>query len=101
MSDPVLGNFTYPAVKTGIIEESPGVKTSKRFWGSILLGVGGLLIVALGVYSIFKTAADPDTVKSCGIALIVVGGGLLGITVFEGISEVIGKLLARKIGGAS
>jgi hypothetical protein len=87
--------------RVGIIEESPGVKSSKRFWGSILLAAGGLLILALGIYSFFHVAADPETVKGCGIALIVVGGGLLGITVFEGISDAIGKAVARRVSNAS
>lgn len=97
MSDPVLRD-PVPAgpQKTGIIEESPGVKSSKRFWGSVLLSAGGALIIALGVFSFFRQAADPETVRSCGVALIIVGGSLLGITVFEGISEAIGKSVGRR-----
>jgi hypothetical protein len=60
-------------------------KSSKRLVGSISFAVGGLLLVALGVVSFFKVAADPGTILTVGQAFLVAGAGLLGIGVLDGI----------------
>ena len=85
MSDPVLGNFTQPAVTTGYLEESPGVKSSKRLWGTILLSLGAAIMVAVAVVSLAFVNNETGGAVSAGTALMVTGGGLLGLGVLEGL----------------
>ncbi len=40
------------------LEDAKGNKSSKRLWGSIILGIGTLFSVVLFVYSLSKGAAD-------------------------------------------
>jgi hypothetical protein len=65
-------------------EESPGVASSKRVAGLFLVALGGILLLGLGVYSIFAKSADGPMAFQCGMALSIVGGSLLGVTIFEG-----------------
>ena len=72
---------------TGLLEESPGVKSSKRMFGAILIGAGGLLLTAIGTAAIFVVVKDPATALDAGKSLVIVGASLLGIGVLEGIAK--------------
>ena len=75
-----------------ITQDINGKQSSKRTAGLIILGLGVLLILAIGVYSFFAVLKDPVTSFNCAIALLTAGGGLLGIT----IGEYIGTLIKKK-----
>lgn len=79
MSDPVQA--------TGYLEESPGVKSSKRLWGTILLSLGAAIMVAIAVASIALGNNETGGAIAAGTSLMVAGGGLLGIGVLEGIGQ--------------
>jgi len=72
---------------TGLLEESPGVQSSKRTFGAILIGAGGLLLLAVGVAAMFRVVVDPVTALDAGKTLVIVGASLLGIGVLEGIAK--------------
>ena len=69
---------------TQVHEESPGVTSSKRVAGLLLVGLGGLLLLTLGAFSFFAKAVDGPMAFQCGMALAIIGGALLGVTIFEG-----------------
>jgi hypothetical protein len=62
-------------------------KSSKRLIGAIAFGAGGLLTIALGVYSFFAVAADPSTIITVGNSLVFTGAGLLGLGLVEGLRK--------------
>ena len=70
-----------------ILKDSNDKKSSKRISGLSLIGSGGLLILALGIVAMFKIVADAPTTITCGKTLIIVGAGLLGVGVVEGITK--------------
>lgn len=72
---------------TGIIEESPGVKSSKRLMGVVLVSSGAALLVAIGVVAIFRSVTDSAAALDAGKALIWTGAALLGVGVLEGIGS--------------
>lgn len=65
------------------LEDANGNKSSKRLWGSIVLGIGILFSVVLFIYSLSKGAADAATALGIINMFLISGGGLLGIGVFE------------------
>jgi len=73
--------------KTGALEESPGVISSKRLFGAILISIGGAFLLAIGIAAMFIEVKDPDTALSAGQVLIITGAALLGVTVLEGIAR--------------
>jgi hypothetical protein len=77
---------------TGIIEEAPGVKSSKRFAGIALVGLGAGLLLALGIIAMFRveTMTNATIAITAGTTLVGIGAGLLGVTVLEGIGQKIG-----------
>jgi len=90
MSDPStdrLGPPPSPAPPTRLLEESPGVTSSKRVFGAVLISAGGALLSVIGVVAIFAVVKDPDTALECGKALIKTGAVLLGVCVLEGIGR--------------
>lgn len=70
-------------VKTGILEESPGVLSSKRVMGAALIVAGSLLLLAVGVVAIFRQVADARTVIAVGQTLVISGAGILGVTALQ------------------
>jgi hypothetical protein len=92
---------TPEAPATGYLEESPGVKSSKRFWGTMLLSLGALVLIGVAIASLVWARNDTSAALSAGITLMVAGGSLLGITVFDGLGESIGRFIGTHAGGAS
>ena len=79
---------------TNMLEESPGVKSSKRLAGMILIATGCLLLVAVGIVALISIVpmVNAGIAISAGTTLVGIGSALLGVTVFEGIG--------KKLGGA-
>ena len=65
------------------LQDSFGNKSSKRLWGSIVLGLGITMGVGLFVHSLFEVAADPKTAYGIIEAFFWGGCALLGIGVGE------------------
>jgi len=75
------------------LENTNGEKSSKRLWGSILIGVGVEMKFVLFHYGLFWTEKAPasplfDNLDSCANWMITVGSSLLGI----GVIELFGKI---------
>jgi hypothetical protein len=66
-----------------LLEDCNGNKSSKRLLGATLLCTGILFSILLFAFSLFKSAADASTAMSVINVLLLSGGGLLGIGVFE------------------
>ncbi len=65
------------------LQDSKGNKSSKRLWGSILLGSGIIFSIILFAYSLYQGAADAPTALGIINMFLIAGGSLLGIGVFE------------------
>jgi len=65
------------------LQDTTGNKSSKRLWGSILLGTGILFSSILFAYSLFKGASDASTALGIINIFLIAGGSLLGVGVFE------------------
>ncbi len=65
------------------LEDSKGNQSSKRLWGSILLGIGIAFSAILFVYSLRTGAKDAPTALGIINMFLIAGSGLLGIGVFE------------------
>lgn len=75
-------------------EESPGVMSSKRVWGTIMLTLG--CMVGLGsVILSYVTGTDSKIAIDVMNTFIVGGSALLGITVLEGIPSAIAKRVSQ------
>jgi len=68
---------------SGILKDQNGNDSSKRIAGFIISGVGLIGLVAIGVLSMFRKIEDPGTAMEAFKTILIVGGGLLGIGVFE------------------
>ncbi|MBL8965401.1 MAG: hypothetical protein JNG85_00250 [Spirochaetaceae bacterium] len=78
---------------TGPLEESPGVKSSKRIAGAVLVAAGSLLLVAAGTVALF----NPEPMPNASVA-IAAGSWLVG----AGVSVLVGGTAAEslaKLGG--
>lgn len=65
------------------LEDSNGNKSSKRLWGSILLGMGIIFAATLFIYSLRTGAKDAATALGIINIFLISGSGLLGIGAFE------------------
>lgn len=65
------------------LEDQSGNKSSKRLWGSVMLGLGLCFSIVLFFYSLYQIAADSSTALNIIEALILSGTSLLGIGVIE------------------
>jgi hypothetical protein len=65
------------------LQDSKGNKSSKRLWGSVLLGAGIIFSTILFSYSLYQGAADAATALGIINMFLIAGGSLLGIGVFE------------------
>ena len=70
-------------MKNNFLQDSKGNKSSKRLWGSVLLGIGILFSTILFACSLYKGAEDATTALGIINMFLISGGGLLGIGVFE------------------
>ena len=69
--------------KSGILKDQNGNTSSKRVAGFIISGVGLLGIIFLGILSMYQKIEDPGTAMEAFKTILIVGGGLLGVSVFE------------------
>ena len=69
--------------KSGILKDQNGNDSSKRLAGFIISGAGLVALLTLGVVSMFHKIEDPGTAMEAFKTILIVGGGLLGIGVFE------------------
>lgn len=71
--------------KTGMLEESPGVLSSKRTAGISLISAGAGLLLTVGLIAIFRQEPMPNAsiTITAGTSLIAVGGAILGVTALE------------------
>jgi VIT1/CCC1 family predicted Fe2+/Mn2+ transporter len=66
------------------LRDSFGQRSSKRVWGSIIVGFGSMAGVCLFIVSVFfGGAGDPATAISIINSFLLFGGSLLGIGVIE------------------
>lgn len=66
------------------LRDSFGNKSSKRIWGSIIIGFGAIAGICLFIISVFfGGASDPATATSIINSFLLFGGSLLGIGVIE------------------
>ena len=66
------------------LRDSFGNKSSKRIWGSIIIGIGAIAGICLFIISVFfGGAGDPATAISIINSFLLFGGSLLGIGVIE------------------
>jgi hypothetical protein len=65
------------------LEDASGNKSSKRLWGSIILGIGILFSAILFFYSLKIGAKDAATALGIINMFLIAGSSLLGIGVFE------------------
>lgn len=75
--------------KTGITEESPGVRSSKRVVGICATALGGALLTTLFFFGVFRTTPITNSAVSIDAATTLFYGGLalLGITVAEAFAQ--------------
>ena len=66
-----------------LLQDKNGNTSSKRVAGFIISGVGLALLLFIGIMSIYKPIVDPGTAMEAGKTILIVGGGLLGVGVFE------------------
>jgi hypothetical protein len=66
-----------------ILKDQNGNTSSKRVAGFIIAGIGLAGLVVLGVVSMFQKIEDPGTAMESFKTILIVGGGLLGVGVFE------------------
>ena len=66
-----------------ILQDQNGNSSSKRLAGFIISGVGLSMLISIGIVSMFKVIADPSTAMEAGKTILIVGGSLLGVSVFE------------------
>jgi hypothetical protein len=67
----------------GFLRDSDGNKSSKRLWGTILLGVGSIMASSLFIFALYRTIGDSNTCLSVLQYLFISGASLLGIGVAE------------------
>lgn len=66
-----------------LLQDKDGNTSSKRVAGFIISGVGLIALLTLGVVSMFQKIEDPGTAMESFKTILIVGGGLLGVGVFE------------------
>ena len=65
------------------LQDNHGNKSSKRLWGSIILGIAVVMAIVLFGYILYQIVADASTAKSIIDMFLITGGSLLGIGVLE------------------
>ena len=69
--------------QTGFLQDSRGNSSSKRLWGSIILGLGVFMGVNLFYFAVFGKVNDSHTALIVVEAFLAAGSALLGFGVFE------------------
>lgn len=69
------------------LQDTSGNKSSKRLWGSVLLGTAIVLSTAVVITSVYVGNRIDDNVVSILDGFLITGGGLLSF----GVVEVFGK----------
>jgi hypothetical protein len=70
-------------MKKDLLKDSSGKPSSKRIWGSILLGSGLTFAAILFGFSLTEGAVDAPTAQGVINMFLIAGSSLLGIGVFE------------------
>lgn len=65
------------------LQDNQGNNSSKRLWGSIILGLGVFLGLNLFYFSLFVTVKDSSVALRVVEAFLAAGSALLGFGVFE------------------
>ena len=71
------------SAKTKWYEESPGVVSSKRLMGGIVLATGMAMKVSLFLFAVFGEINDPATATAQADSLVYAGAALLGLTIID------------------
>ena len=66
-----------------MFKDQSGKMSGKRIAGAVIAGIGLGLLIFLGISAMFTEIKDPETAKDAFSSILYVGGGLLGISVFE------------------
>ncbi len=66
-----------------LLQDKDGNTSSKRVAGFIISGIGLIALLVLGIISMFYKIEDPGTAMEAFKTILIVGGGLLGVGVFE------------------
>jgi len=66
-----------------LLQDKEGNTSSKRVAGFIISGIGLTGLVTLGIVSMVQVIGDPGTAMEAFKTILIVGGGLLGVGVFE------------------
>ncbi len=66
-----------------LLEDKDGNISSKRVAGYVIAGTGLVLLLVVGILSIWKKIVDPSTAMEVGKTILIVGCGLLGVGVVE------------------
>lgn len=66
-----------------LFQDKEGNTSSKRIIGTILIAIGVCLLLSIGVVSIFRVIADPDTAMESGKTILIAGASLIGAGVLE------------------
>lgn len=70
-------------VNNDIYKDSNGNKSSKRIYGAMLIIIAIILSIVLFSFSLYTKVGDPATATNVINGMYMLGGGLLGIGVFE------------------
>lgn len=68
---------------------NPEKVSSKRLIGIIITTLGGGFLLSVGISSIFKVIADPETALTVGKTLLGGGLAILGVGVLDGVGKAI------------
>jgi len=66
-----------------LLKDTNGKPSSKRICGIILIAIGVGYLLTVGIMSIIKVIADPQTSLAIGQTFIGLGSALIGIGVIE------------------
>jgi hypothetical protein len=74
-----------------VLTDRNGKPSSKRLWGSILVGIAIILGIVTWALSLGKTLGDSATCLAVINILIIVGAGLLGSGIAENFANKVGS----------